>query len=95
METDIYDNTKLRDIGKENVLSFIQTKIKDKNNFLPFQVSYTLENNETKERELKGLVAACEKLGVTEGTIITFDQKGELIYKGIKVKIIPMYDYFL
>jgi hypothetical protein len=69
--------------------------IKNKNIFLPFQVSYTLENNETKERELKGLVAACEKLGVTEGTIITFDQKEELIYKGIKVKIIPMYDYFL
>ena len=69
--------------------------IKDKNSFLPFQVSFTLDNNETKERELKGLLAACEKLGVTEGTIITFDQKEELMYKGIKVKIIPMYDYFL
>ncbi len=68
---------------------------KDKNILHPFQVSYSIDNIETKERELKGLVSACEKLGLTEGTIITFDQKEELIYKGINVKIIPIYDYFL
>ena len=69
--------------------------VKDKDVLYPFQVSYMIENSETKERELKGLVAACEKLGVTEGTIITFDEKEELLYKGITIKIIPMYEYFL
>jgi predicted AAA+ superfamily ATPase len=69
--------------------------VNENNNLFPFQVCYNLDNNETKEREIKGLVAACNKLSIEEGTIITFDQKEELIYKGIKIKILPMYEYFL
>ena len=69
--------------------------VKEQNNLLPIQVSYVLENDETRERELKGLAEACLKIGVDEGIIITFDQQEELVYKGIKVKIIPIYNYFL
>lgn len=62
---------------------------------IPIQVAYRIDNEETKKREVKGLIAACEKLSINEGIIITLDQKEELTYEGVSVKIIPIYEYFL
>ncbi|MCF6185827.1 MAG: ATP-binding protein [Bacteroidales bacterium] len=69
--------------------------VKDKNAFLPVQVSYEISNNDTKQRELKGLAEACKYLNLNKGIIITFDQEEELTYKDIDVSVIPVYKYFL
>jgi hypothetical protein len=81
METDIYDNTKLRDVGKEDVLTFIQTKIKDKNNFIeildeipPLEDKVTMEDGTREDVSSKGfyyerLWDLCIKFGVTDLTL--------------------------
>jgi len=69
--------------------------IRDKNVFSCVQVAYELKNNDTKERELRGLNEACQFLGIKKGTIITFDEYEEIKYNEIDVTICPVYKYFL
>lgn len=69
--------------------------IKKENRLFPIQVSWYLENDKTKEREIRGLIEACNKVDATEGIIITFDQKDEFQQQGINIKLIPVYQYFL
>jgi predicted AAA+ superfamily ATPase len=69
--------------------------IKKQNKLFPIQVSYVLEKDKSKEREVRGLLEACKKINVNEGTIITFDQKDEFIQQGVNIKLIPVYQYFL
>jgi len=69
--------------------------IRDKNVFSCIQVAYELKNNDTKERELRGLNEACQFLGIKKGTIITFDEYEEIKYNEIDITICPVYKYFL
>jgi predicted AAA+ superfamily ATPase len=69
--------------------------IKNENKLLPIQVSWLLEDNKTKDREIRGLIEACNKVSANEGIIITFDQKDEFQQQGINIKLIPVYQYFL
>lgn len=85
--------------GKE-IMFFKEKKecdfiIKDKNKLIPLQVSYSVENQSTKERELKGLYEACKFLNIKKGKIITFEEDDILNYKGIEVEIIPAYKFML
>jgi len=67
--------------------------IKNYNNeFLPIQVSFEL-TEENREREMKGLIEACEKLGVNRGTIFTFDEETELNMEGIYIEIRPIWKW--
>lgn len=61
-----------------------------------FQVfSWTIDNDKTRDREIRGLIEVCAKLNVEVGTILTFDQKDEFVQQGIKIKFVPAYQYFL
>ena len=87
METDIYDKTKLRDIGKENVLNFIQTKIKNNNNFkdildnIPLlEDKITTEDGTREDVSSQGfyyerLWDLCIKFGVTDLTLPSITEK--------------------
>jgi predicted AAA+ superfamily ATPase len=69
--------------------------IREGDSVTAIQVSWELKNNDTRERELKGLYEACSYLNQNSGTIITFDEEEELDYKGIHVNVVPVYRYFL
>ena len=69
--------------------------IKEKNSYLPVQVSYDISDSETKKREIKGLNEACKHLGVSNGLIITFDSEDKFTHKNIEVNVVPVYKYFL
>ena len=69
--------------------------IKRQKKLFPIQVSYVLEKDKSKEREVRGLLEACNRINVNEGTIITFDQKDEFIQQGVNIKLIPVYQFFL
>jgi predicted AAA+ superfamily ATPase len=58
------------------------------------QVCYDL-NERNKDREIKGLMAAMNKFGLKEGTIITFDQEESYIKDKKKIKIIPAWKWLL
>ncbi|HDH05357.1 MAG TPA: hypothetical protein ENH01_06560 [Nitrospirae bacterium] len=58
-------------------------------------VSYDLESPATKEREIRGLVEAMEKLSIKEGSIITAEHK-ELLKTGAgKIHIVPLWEWLL
>ena len=60
------------------------------------QVCYNIDDTDTFKREKKSLMYAGEKLNVSEGTILTFDDdEDEIIENGFKIKLIPVYKYFL
>ena len=57
------------------------------------QVTFDMGDENTKNREIKGLIEACKNFDLKSGTIITFDSEDELIENGIKIKIIPFYKW--
>jgi len=68
--------------------------VKKNNNFDIYQITYKL-SEENRMRELSGLIETAKILGLKEGTIITYDQEDEFIYKNIKIKVIPAWKWLL
>jgi predicted AAA+ superfamily ATPase len=58
--------------------------------FAAFQVCREL-TDENRRRETGGLIAACRRLNVTEGTILTDDQEWEEEAEGIKISVRPVW----
>jgi len=58
--------------------------------FAVFQVCREL-TDENRRREIGGLVTACRRLNVTEGTILTEDQESEEEAEGIKISVLPVW----
>lgn len=54
---------------------------------LPIQVCWSMEDIQTRGRELKGLVKACQYCGVNEGWIITADEDKEMDLDGVHVVV--------
>ena len=59
------------------------------------QVCSNIENPETKEREIKGLIEACTSLKLKEGLIITEDFSGQETYENIKISYVPIWKWLL
>jgi uncharacterized protein len=57
------------------------------------QVTFDMSDENTKNREIKGLIEACKNFNLNNGIIITFDSEDEIIENDIKIKIIPFYKY--
>ena len=56
------------------------------------QVCFDL-NNDNKDREIKGIQEALEKLKLRQGMILTFDQEDELTIENKKIKIMPVWKW--
>ncbi|WP_028950796.1 ATP-binding protein [Sulfurihydrogenibium subterraneum] len=61
---------------------------------MPIQVSYSLSDKKTMERELNGLLEAVKFLNVKKGVILTFDDFDTTTIDGVEVQILPAYYYF-
>ena len=59
------------------------------------QVVYNFSDLEVKKREIKSLVEASQELNCDNLTIISWDQEGEELFKGKKIKIIPLWRWLL
>lgn len=59
------------------------------------QVSANLDNEETKNREIKGLTEAMEYYNLTEGLILTYDLEEEINLQGYKIHLIPVWKWLL
>ncbi len=69
--------------------------IKNNNNYTPVQVSYTLSNAETKQREIKGLIACCSYLNINRCIIVTYDEESSMQIENTKIEINPAYKFLL
>jgi len=58
-----------------------------------FQVTYEMDDEKTKKREIKGLVNACKNFNLDKGTIITYDSEDEIVEDNIEIKVIPFYKW--
>lgn len=59
------------------------------------QVCYSLSDEETKKREVQGLIEALNLYNLNEGTIITMDEEMEFFEKNKKIKVISAWKWFL
>ena len=60
------------------------------------QVCYSLESEDTRKREINGLVKACHALNMQEGKIITYESsESSFEVNGIKVNILSAAEYLL
>ncbi len=57
------------------------------------QVTYDMSSEDTKNREIKGLVNACKNFNLKEGFIITYDTEDEIVQDNIRVNCIPFYKW--
>ena len=58
-------------------------------------VSFKIENEKTKQRELGGLLEAMEYFGLNESYLITEDVDELVEVKDKKIVILPLYKYLL
>ncbi len=66
---------------------FITTKHKSAT-----QVAWKIDDD-NRDEEFRGLTAACEELGIKEGTLVTCNQKDTIEYRNFKINIIPAWEY--
>ncbi len=57
------------------------------------QVTYDISNEDTKNREINGLVNACKKFNLNKGFIITYDNEDKLLVNEIEIYLIPFYKW--
>ena len=59
------------------------------------QVCWSIDDNETKKREMDSLLRAMNELKLKSGVILTNNEAGEVILEGKKIKIKPVYKWLL
>ena len=59
------------------------------------QVAYSIENNETRDREVKSLLKAMEEQNLSNGTILTYNHSEELNLDSKVIHIIPFWKVLL
>lgn len=62
---------------------------------LLFQVSYSLADIETKQREIAALLAAMNELNIEKAAIITYDEEEAIIKDHKQIDLIPVWKFLL
>jgi predicted AAA+ superfamily ATPase len=57
------------------------------------QVTYDMNNEDTKNREIKGIVNACKSFNLQNGVIVTYENEEVIIQDEIKINLIPFYKW--
>lgn len=58
------------------------------------QVAADFSDEETRRREIKGLVRAANEFGLKKGVVLVFDGALEFVESGIKIQVLPAWQYF-
>ncbi len=59
------------------------------------QVAVHLEDQQTRNREIKGLVNTCKRYHLDRGTILCMDHEEEFAVEGISIQVVPAWRYLL
>ena len=57
------------------------------------QVSADISDEATRQREIRGLVQCCKRLGLSQGLIVTLDTTDKIENEGVGIEIIPAWQY--
>ncbi|MCK5583408.1 MAG: ATP-binding protein [Elusimicrobiales bacterium] len=70
--------------------------VKEKNRIImAIQVSRSLKNKETRDREIFGLIDAIKQYKLKSGLILTEDEEGDIKEGGYNIKIMPVWKWLL
>ena len=58
---------------------------------IAIQVTYDMSNEKTRQREINGLLNACQHFSLKSGIIITYEDEDELSIDNIHIKLIPFF----
>lgn len=64
-------------------------------NGMMYQVSYDIEEDKTRKRELEGLKFFADKLGKKKGVLVTYDVNEILEYKGVGVEVVGLDEFLI
>ncbi len=59
------------------------------------QVCYTLDDEKTKEREIRSLIACAKEFGLRTGLVITREESGTEKIRGIRIQYVPLWKWLL
>lgn len=59
------------------------------------QVSLSIKDPGTRQREIKGLLAACKRFGLSKGVIISDDEDETLLEDGVEIEVVPAFKFLL
>jgi predicted AAA+ superfamily ATPase len=59
------------------------------------QVTYNMDSEETRKREIKGLVNACKQFGLKKGLIVSFEERDDFMVDGVEVEVLPLFEFLL
>ena len=62
---------------------------------LAVQVSYSLAEAMTREREVGALVALDQLVSLKRCVIVTYDEEEEIDYKGLKIEVVPVWKWLM
>jgi len=54
------------------------------------QVTYSIKDDKTKKREIKGLLNACKAFGLSKGLIVSLEERDSFEVDGIKIEVLPL-----
>lgn len=60
---------------------------------IAIQVSYSIEDYQTRKREIASLVDVAKTFGADTNIIVTMNESGEEVVDGVRIAIIPIYDF--
>ena len=69
--------------------------VKYKDEFEAFQVSYSLNDYETRHREIRALQKCMEEMGLKNGMILTYNEQGVEQTNEYRIDIVPVWKYLL
>lgn len=59
------------------------------------QVCWSIADDDTREREMRGLKTAADATGCSECIIVTFDEEDTIDYKGLNVAVVPVWKFLI
>jgi len=62
---------------------------------MAIQVCQSIDDADTRKRELRGLAEAMQMFSITEGFIISEDEEETIEETGYTIKVIPIWKYLL
>jgi hypothetical protein len=68
---------------------------KQGNKFELIQVCATMEEFNTKQREINSLLEAMEEMGIKQGLILTYSRRESLKFNKWKIEVLPIYEWLL
>ncbi len=79
-----------RETGKE-----IDFLLMEKNNVQLIQVSVDISDKNTRHREKRALIEAAKEINIKEGMIINGNVKESTVEDGIRISIVPIWEFLI